>query len=134
MSLCDETCRPCIYHSTITGVGIVCNYILDNYMPLGERRRGCPAGRGCKQRKTGKRAQSIESIIFRGRKKQPESDKERQVAAIKEYLTTHGMTYQQLGDACGGISKSTIKNWARGVNRADWKKLAKAGITKPEGT
>lgn len=40
--LCDESCRICIYASTLNNNSVICNYIL-----VTGNRRGCAAGSGC---------------------------------------------------------------------------------------
>ena len=60
MSVCDSTCRPCIYHATVTGGMIVCDYLL-----VMGRRRGCEAGKNCRQRINGKKAPSLDSRLYR---------------------------------------------------------------------
>ena len=60
MSVCDSTCRPCIYHATVTGGALVCDYLL-----VMGRRRGCPAGKGCTERIAGKKAPSLDSRLYR---------------------------------------------------------------------
>ena len=183
MSLCDSTCKPCIYSGVMSTWGIACNYIL-----ITGNRRGCPAGKGCERRIVGKKpAQSIESQIFIGKDK-PKRDRNsydrdwyqrnkdkiskqrkerrqkkregkpvsqfktmsfgerkqltrqrtqaycqgRQAAVIEEYLTAHGLTNRQMGDLIG-VSATTIQKWHREHNLADWQKLAKLGIRRPEG-
>lgn len=59
--LCDETCRNCIYVSTLSNNSVVCNYIL-----VTGNRRGCPAGSGCERRIEGIRAASIDQQLYRG--------------------------------------------------------------------
>lgn len=59
-SVCDESCRHCIFHATVTGGMIVCDYLL-----VMGRRRGCEAGKNCTQRINGKKAPSLDSRLYR---------------------------------------------------------------------
>lgn len=59
-SVCDEICRHCIFHATVTGGMIVCDYLL-----VMGRRRGCEAGKNCTQRINGKKAPSLDSRLYR---------------------------------------------------------------------
>ena len=59
-SVCDESCRHCIFHATVTGGMIVCDYLL-----VMGRRRGCEAGANCRQRINGKKAPSLDSRLYR---------------------------------------------------------------------
>ena len=61
MSVCDETCKSCIYSTAMSTWGICCNYIL----VTGNMRR-CPAGKGCERRIVGEKAVSIDTLIFKG--------------------------------------------------------------------
>lgn len=58
MSVCDETCRPCVYHGTAAGL-ITCDHLL-----ITGERRGCPAGKGCIRRKKGRRERSIDALVY----------------------------------------------------------------------
>ena len=66
MSVCDESCRDCIYSSFTAFIGLVCNYYLVHGVG---NRRGCAAGKGCERRIVGEKAHSIERQIFLGERK-----------------------------------------------------------------
>lgn len=64
MSVCDSTCRSCIYSSTVSETEpVTCDYIL-----VTGNRRGCPAGEGCERYIKGDRAPSIDQQLYKGRK------------------------------------------------------------------
>lgn len=58
MSVCDETCRGCIYQGS-SGYARTCDHLLITGKP-----RGCPAGAGCTKRFTGKKRPSLGEKIF----------------------------------------------------------------------
>ena len=141
MSICDATCKPCIYSSVMSTWGVSCNYIL-----VTGNRRGCPAGKGCERRIVGKKQYSIDGLIFRGTKKEPPKKKKnsreqkrlyrertqalykgRQHDAIKEFCERTGWSYTQIAKALG-VSQTTVAYWAKEYSPANWKLLAKLGI------
>lgn len=148
MSVCDKKCSDCIYVSTITGGGMVCNYLL-----VTGNRRGCDAGQNCERYITGKRLSTIDNSIFRGAPPPPPKPKKkvdyyeqkkkyrertqaiyqgRQHDAIKEYCGRTGWSYTQIAKALG-VSQTTVAYWAKEYCPANWTLLAKLGIQKPEG-
>lgn len=58
MSVCDETCRPCVYHGFAGGL-ITCDHLL-----ITGSRRGCPAGKGCARFRKGNRVRSIDALVY----------------------------------------------------------------------
>lgn len=62
MSVCDKTCRGCIYCAVLSGGDLTCDYLLVTH-----NIRGCPAGKGCERRISGKKALTIDQQIYRGR-------------------------------------------------------------------
>ncbi len=73
MSVCDKTCRSCIYSSTVSETEpVTCDYIL-----VTGNRRGCPAGKGCERYIKGARAASIDQQLYRGRKLEKKDPKEK---------------------------------------------------------
>lgn len=62
LSVCDKSCRGCIYCSVLSGGEETCDYILVTH-----NRRGCPAGKGCERRISGTKALTIDQQIYRGR-------------------------------------------------------------------
>jgi hypothetical protein len=154
MSVCDYTCRQCIYFSQ-AGSFPCCNYLL-----VAGHRRGCPAGKGCERRIRGKRVPSIDALTFRappnmekpkaepkkpeGPKLSPREQKRqymenwmktcngRQRAAILAYKDAHRLTTKILAYQIG-VSKFTVSGWIQETRPADWEKLGKLGIRRPEG-
>ena len=51
MSVCDSYCRGCVYLGYIDGIRNCCNYML-----MEDKRRPCPAGKGCTVRTTKRKA------------------------------------------------------------------------------
>ncbi len=73
MSVCDKTCRSCIYSSTVSETGpVTCDYIL-----VTGNRRGCPAGKGCERYIKGERAPSVDQQLYSGRKAEKKEPKEK---------------------------------------------------------
>ena len=147
MSLCDDTCRPCIYSGVLTE-GVCCNYIL-----ITGNRRGCPAGKGCERRVVGDRRMTIDAAILNpakatAPKKAPPSRHAqehkrsvrrvrdelngRQHAAIEAYRAAHGTSFRKMALALG-LNYKTLDSWVQERCRADWHRLAALGIQKPEG-
>ena len=90
MSVCDKTCKPCIYSSVMSTWGVSCNYIL-----VTGNRRGCPAGKGCERRIVGKKQNSIDGLIFRGRAEKKEDKKAEKAAYLHEWYLKHKEEYRQ---------------------------------------
>ncbi len=144
MSLCDQRCRKCIYGGTVSGGGVVCDYLLIT----GNRRR-CPAGKKCERYVRGNRLSTIDNSIFRGTTPKPKRKRDQaaykrkyraliqsqlrglQKAAIREYCERTGSTYSDIGRLIG-VSQTTVSGWAKEYGPANWDKLAKLGIEKPD--
>ena len=155
MSLCDATCRSCIYSTVLSTFGVVCNYIL-----VTGNRRGCAAGRGCERKIAGDHAITIDELLYRGQMpEQPKKEKDkrnhgqyrynpeqkkgyhkrnqellagRQREPIVRFCKEHKVTYAQIADVIG-TSATTVQYWAKEYTPARWDKLAALGIEKPEG-
>lgn len=141
MSQCDKTCEPCAYVCTITGGGLVCNYML-----VTGARRGCSAGAGCDKFLRGARKSSIDSKIYCGvpedkaaweRKKRCREAVQarlmgRQREAIRAFCERSGYSYNQIALAIG-VSQATVAAWAKEYHLANWDKLSKLGLARPEG-
>lgn len=95
MSLCDASCKGCIYSTYTSMWGVTCNYIL-----VTGTRRGCPAGKQCTRREYGERSISLDVLLYRGQdktkmpKKKPEPERdpeavERLKQKRREYYQTH---------------------------------------------
>jgi len=84
-SVCDESCRNCIFHATVTGGMIVCDYLL----VMGHR-RGCEAGKNCRQRINGKKAPSLDSRLYR-LPPNPERETGVPAAALRAIASGDGM-------------------------------------------
>ena len=92
MSVCDATCKPCIYSSTLSNMTICCDYLL-----ITHNRRGCDAGKGCERRIVGEKAPSIESLIYRGQDhpKLSEEERQRKKEYQHEWYMAHREQYRQ---------------------------------------
>lgn len=160
--VCDETCRKCIFRTSIYSWPI-CDYI-----GITGHRRGCPPGKGCTRRIVGNRGRSISQLIFlgqaaavqaetrkRGRPPGPQPTPEelrerrkrykaasyeriraalggRQAEALKAYKKDNGLTVQTMADRVG-VSRVVMSKWMEERQIANWDKLAFLGIQKPEG-
>lgn len=56
----------------------------------------------------------------------------RQQKVIQEYRDSRGLTNAELAAEIG-VTQKTVERWIIEESSADWKKLAKLGIAKPEG-
>lgn len=148
-------CRGCKYLGHITS-GYCCEYLA-----VTGTARGCPAGKGCVRREMGGRMPSLAALQTvgkappklnatreretweemyereRARKARAaiacaERCKGRQRAAIVGYLAEKKMTMKQLSDLVGA-SPGTVGKWCAERANANWEKLARVGIVKPEG-
>ena len=97
--LCDESCRICIYASTLNKNSVICNYIL-----VTGNRRGCAAGSGCERRIEGVRAASIDQQIYRGQdliqkeaaeKRREEKSNEQRVSLTEEERAERKRNYDR---------------------------------------
>lgn len=158
----DETCRQCIFRSSLYSWPI-CDYI-----GITGHRRGCPPGKGCTRRIVGLKGRSISQLIFlgqaaavqaetrrRGRPPGPQPTLEeirerrkrykavsyeriraalggRQAAVLKAYKKSNGLTIQTMADRVG-VSRVVMSKWMEERQIANWDKLAALGIQKPEG-
>lgn len=151
----DGYCRGCKYLGHITS-GYCCEFLA-----VTGTVRGCPAGKGCERREMGGRMPSLAALQTVGKappKLTPTREREtwedmyarerarkarqviackakfrgRQKAAIEAWLTENNGTKKALGELIG-ISPSTIGRWCAENAPANWEKLARVGIVKPEG-
>lgn len=161
MSVCDETCRACVYYGS-AGSYRTCDHLL-----ITGTVRGCPAGKGCIRRTVGKKIASLDERVFQlpPEKSEPKSvihtgrrDRQtkeeiaeinrrmhrdrywlikkklagRQRAALVEFKNQTGHTNRTLALALG-LSTNTINGWLQESRTADWPKLAQIGCRRPEG-
>ncbi|MBO7668334.1 MAG: hypothetical protein J6T26_07715 [Firmicutes bacterium] len=193
MSLCDVSCLPCVYSSSVSGWICCCDYFLIMREP-----RGCRAGKGCTRRATGEKRVSPDAQAFllppgagkieteadrvaatkiakknempeqpekepavkpekpareylrdpaldalspeergrvyaqRARARAKKSLRGRQHAVIWEFAKANDMRYADMANMIG-VKPKTLAKWASENARANWEKLAKLGIVRPEG-
>ena len=60
MSVCDKNCWDCVFRTTLSFYGIVCNFL-----GVMGRRRGCPAGKDCQEKIKGKKRESLEARLYK---------------------------------------------------------------------
>ena len=60
MSVCDKNCWDCVFRTTLSFYGIVCNFL-----GVMGRRRECPAGKDCEQKIAGKKRESLEARLYK---------------------------------------------------------------------
>ncbi len=60
MSVCDKNCWDCVFRTTLSFYGIVCNYL-----GVMGRRRGCPPGKECQEKIRGPKRESLEARLYR---------------------------------------------------------------------
>ncbi len=92
MSVCDKTCRSCIYSSTVSETEpVTCDYIL-----VTGNRRGCPAGEGCERYIKGERAPSIDQQLYKGRKLEKPEEKPKEKPKDQKPRKKKPLTPEQL--------------------------------------
>jgi hypothetical protein len=113
MSRCDENCRDCVFHTTLSFYGIICNYL-----GVMGRRRGCPPGKDCLRKIRGPKRESLDSRLY----KMPPSSSSSGMPGI-------GPKAQYPNDSGGTSSPNRSSGSDLGTKDAEDEKAAPAGGT-----